>query len=187
MSMMVPKVDLANHSFQSNADWEAVFIKGTITLVATQDIAKGEPVCIDYGSDVDNTHLMRVFGFVVPGNPNDRLDFLLGQAQGQPADADSHDSHGISRNDQQHHYLLADPFLKSVGLESIAEQMDQESLVHNGQGIISCYKDPNLSRKVSAVLSLPLYASDQHAMLGIEGDDGGQLPESGKRLSSKWM
>ena len=183
MSMMVPNLDLANHSFQSNADWEADFAKGTIALVATEDIAKGEPVCIDYGGDVDNNQLMRVFGFVVTGNPNDRLDFLLEQAQRQTADADFDDSHSISRSDQQRYYLLADPFLHSGGLDSIAEQMDLQSLVHNGQSIVSCYEDPVLSRKLSAVLSLPLYASDQHAMLAIEEDVGDEVPEPGVKLS----
>lgn len=181
--MMVPKVDLANHSFKSNADWEADFAKGIITLVATEDIAKGEPVCIDYGGDVDNTQLMRVFGFVVAGNPNDRLDFLLEQAQSQTADADIDDSNGISRTDQQQYYLLADPFLHSVSLDSIAEQMGLQSLARNGHSIASCNEDCILSRKLSAVLSLALYASDQHAMLAIEEDVGDEVPEPGMKLS----
>lgn len=177
--MLVPKIDLANHSFQPNADWEVDFAKGTITLVATQDITKGEPVCICYGSDLDNAQLMRVFGFVVPGNPNDRLDLFLGQAQNLPADVDPDALHSTSRDGLQQHYLLADPFLESVGLDSIAEQMDQGAHSHNGQGIISCYKDPDLSRKFSAVLSLPLCASDQHVTL-VDGDDDDQTaPEPG--------
>ena len=205
MSMMVPQVDLANHSFQSNADWEADFAKATVTLAATKCIAKGEPVCIDYGSDLNNDQMMRVFGFVVPGNPNDRLEFLLGrsqsqivddsdntldflleQPQSQPADTDPDGYNGTSRNGQQHHYLLAYPFLHSVGLKIVAEQMDQKASGNIGQGIVSCYEDPNLSRKLSTVLSLPLYASDQHAMLAFDDGDCGQVPEPGMRLPCKW-
>ena len=182
MSMLVPKVDLANHSFRPNADWEVNIVNGTMTLVATQDIAKGEPVCIDYGSDLDNTRLMQVFGFVVPGNPNDRFGLFLG-GQNQPADADLDASHSTSRDGLQQHYLLADPFLKAVGLDSVAEQVDQGTHLHNGQGNISCYKDPDLSRKFSAVLSLPLCASDQHASLA-NGDDDLTAPNPGMRTLS---
>lgn len=38
-----------------------------------QDIAPGQECTISYGNDKDNFELMRDYGFVVPGNPNDLL------------------------------------------------------------------------------------------------------------------
>ena len=44
-----------------------------------QDIAAGEEVCISYGCRAkDNTELMRDYGFIQQGNPNDRVPFLTG-------------------------------------------------------------------------------------------------------------
>lgn len=162
--MMVPQVDLANHSFDSNAEWAANFTKGALSLTATQDIVEGEPICIDYGTDLDNTQLMRMFGFVVPGNPNDRLDFTAAQLHRNTAD-DSFDN--LCAHEGSHHYLLADPFLKSIGLYDIVKEYDCGSKAHNGRGIVSCHKNPMLSRQLSAVLSLPVYESEQHAEKAI--------------------
>lgn len=174
MSMMVPKIDLANHSFDANAEWSSDFASGSLALTANQNIAKGQPVCIDYGAELDNTDLMRVFGFVVPGNPNDRLDFL----QQQIGD-DTADSHNTSSNviwDQQSRSkLLAGPFLQSDGLDSAAEQFNQISSGHSGQGSVLNHEDPLLARKLSAALSLPLDASNQNAEAAV--DD--QLSQAG--------
>lgn len=169
--MMVPQVDLANHSFDSNAEWAANFTKGTLSLTATQDVAEGEPICIDYGTDLDNTQLMRMFGFVVPGNPNDRLDFSAAQLPKNTPDV-SFDALYANRERQQHHYLLADPCLKSVGLYDVVKEYDHSSKAHNGKGIVSCHKNPMLSRKLSAVLSLPVYESEQHAEKAISHTAG---------------
>ena len=177
--MMVPKVDLANHSFAANADWMADFVNGTLTLTATQDIAEGKPVCIDYGPDLDNTQLMRVFGFIVPGNPNDRLDRPPQQAQQHPAPALPRTSQNLNEDNQRQHYLLADSFLQAVGMDSIMKQYDQDSLLHNEQGLVSCYKDCSLSRKLSAVLSLPLHGSDQCAE-GANGHGGEEMRYQGR-------
>lgn len=168
---MVPKLDLANHSFDANSEWAADFCRGTLTLTATQDISAAEPICIDYGPDLDNTHLMRVFGFVVPGNPNDRLAFL------QQDNASDNEGAMFGENGHQQ-VLLAGPFLKSVGLDSVVQQFERQDRSHSVQGIISCHEDPHLSRKLSALLSLPVSYTDQHAN-GADGDDRGQVPHQG--------
>lgn len=162
--MLVPRVDLANHSFDANAEWVADFARGSVTLQATQQIAEGEPVCIDYGADLDNTALMHMFGFVVPGNPNDRLD--LGSMQ---------QADGLDGADQGQHYLLPDPFLNSVGLDSIVKQSDKASCSHNRNSIVSCHQDPVLSRKLAALLSLAMHDADYHAEAADRCSDRGKL------------
>lgn len=169
VSMMVPRVDLANHSFGANAEWALDFSRGAVTLTATEDLAEVQPVCIDYGPDLDNTHLMRVFGFAVPGNPNDRLDFL--QQQQNMGDSDS-----TTGNQQA---LLTGPFLKAVALDDVVNQYEQESQLHDGQGIVSCHKDPDLSRQLSAVLSLPVYAAEQQQTKTSNSHVDGQVPYQG--------
>ena len=175
--MMVPQVDLANHSFDSNAEWAADFTNNTLSLTATQDIVEGKPICIDYGTDLDDTQLMRMFGFVVPGNPNNRLDLSAAQLHNNTAD-NSFDNLDAKRDSQQHHYLLADPFLKSVGQYDIVKEYDHGSKEHNGKGIVSCHKNPMLSRKLAAVLSLPVYESEQQAETAIN-QHAGCLPCQG--------
>lgn len=170
VSMMVPRLDLANHSFGANAEWTLDFSRGTVTLTATEDVAEDKPVCIDYGPDLDNTYLMRVFGFVVPGNPNVRLDFLQ-----QEQNMGDNDPTPLSTTGAQQ-ALLTGPFLKAVALDDIVNQYEQESQLHDDQGIVSCHKDPDLSRQLSAVLSLPVYAAEQQH---THGCDEGQVPYQG--------
>lgn len=167
---MVPRLDLANHSFSANAEWALDLSRGAVTLTATEDLAEDQPVCIDYGPDLDNTHLMRVFGFAVPGNPNDRLDFLWQQLNMGESDSIPLNMTGAQQA------LLTDPFLKAVALDNIVNQYEQESQLHDGQGIVSCHKDPDLSRQLSAMLSLPVYAAEQQH---TNGCDDAQVPYQG--------
>ena len=38
----------------------------------TKDVAPGEQLTISYGDNADNDRLLRLYGFAVPGNHNDR-------------------------------------------------------------------------------------------------------------------
>ncbi len=48
-------------------------------IIATQRISAGAEATIGYGSDKPNSELLRDYGFVVPGNPNDRLVLPVGR------------------------------------------------------------------------------------------------------------
>lgn len=49
------------------------------TLLPSQDIAAGAEACISYGcTKKDSEGLMRDYGFVIPGNLNDRVPFIAG-------------------------------------------------------------------------------------------------------------
>lgn len=50
---------------------------GDIEVRCTRDVAPGEQLTISYGDDADNDRLMRLYGFTVPGNPNDRRQLEL--------------------------------------------------------------------------------------------------------------
>lgn len=169
LSMLVPRLDLANHSFDANADWTLDFSGGILKLTATQDLAQNEPVSIDYGPSLDNAHLMRVFGFAIPGNPNDRLAFL--EQQSKAAINNLHPP-SMSQHQQPAHSLLPHIFCKAAALDSDVSPYEQKSWTHDGQGIVSCHEDANLSRRFSAMLSLPGCAAEQF----WPGPDYGQVP-----------
>lgn len=85
LSLMVPQADLANHAFHPNAVYALKPTQGLFELRSCTPIAAGQPICITYGTDKTNAELMRDYGFIVPGNPNDRLDLSCTSLQQCPA------------------------------------------------------------------------------------------------------
>jgi len=95
--LMVPGADLVNHSFDHNSKFEVVASHSSsssssssqaqsgstgasssgaelqLVVRALRQIPAGEEVTISYGQDKSNLVLLASYGFVVPGNPNDRL------------------------------------------------------------------------------------------------------------------
>ena len=165
LSLMVPHADLANHAFQANAVYALRTSQSTFELRSCTPIAADQPICINYGADKTNAELMRDYGFVVPGNPNDRLDctctslqqhtpivakpanFLFRALNAAPAP--------VSKAEQPQ--LLTGPFLAALGLTGKAEagKLGPEGM-SRGETEAACQKDPALPRKLAAVLSLPL-------------------------------
>lgn len=172
LSLMVPHADLANHAFQPNAIYALRASQGVFELRSCTPIAKGQPICITYGTDKTNAELMRDYGFVVPGNPNDRLDFTCTSLQQQPAvlakparflfKALNAAPAPVSREQQPQ--LLAGPLLAALGLTGKVEAGKLRPEGMSGQEVeTACQKDAALSRKLAAVLSLPVQDSAQAA------------------------
>lgn len=183
LSMLVPRLDLANHSFDANADWTLDFDGGILELTATQDLAENEPVLIDYGAGLDNAHLMCVFGFAIPGNPNDRVAFLEQQSKAAITDLPPP---SMTQHQQPAPSLLAHTVCKAAALDSVVSPYEQNSRAHDGQGIVSCHEDADLSRKVSAMLSLPGCAAEHLWPRPDHGQVSSQkFPGSDTRLDSQ--
>lgn len=87
---MLPVVDMANHGFKPNAEFaflqqqeqeeEQVKVEVdvenlTVCLVATRDLMKDEEVTISYGDAYNNRRLFSQYGFIIPANPHDRIDW----------------------------------------------------------------------------------------------------------------
>lgn len=129
LALMVPTADLANHSFQQNSVYALRASQGTFELKSCQPIKQGQAVCISYGADKTNAELMRDYGFFVPGNPNDRLDFTVSSWQqhapvvAKPAQLLFKALNGSPAplTEEQRPRLLAGPFLKAVGLAGTVE------------------------------------------------------------------
>jgi len=75
--MMAPLIDLLNHSFDDNADYEfeitpgqGLHLPGIITLTTNRPLAAGTRIFIKYG-DRPNRELLALYGFVLPSNPFD--------------------------------------------------------------------------------------------------------------------
>lgn len=121
---MVPTADLANHSFQHNSVYAFRASQGFFELKSSHAIKEGEAVCISYGQDKTNAELMRDYGFFVPGNPHDRLDFAVSSWQqhspviAKPAQLLFKALNGGAAplTEEEQPQLLAGPFLRAVGL-----------------------------------------------------------------------
>eukprot|EP00775_Hariotina_reticulata_P003651 gene3651-3912_t len=78
LSLMVPCCDMANHSMDPNATYKLDPASNTFQITLTQDVAAGNEVLISYlGSkpDKNNRQLMKDYGFVLPGNTSDLIEF----------------------------------------------------------------------------------------------------------------
>jgi hypothetical protein len=76
LTLMVPFADLANHTpaggsatFHVSRDGRAFHLRALRSSPARSELT------ISYGERTSNDHLLRDYGFVVPANPYDRLDF----------------------------------------------------------------------------------------------------------------
>jgi len=73
LGLIVPFADLCNHAFNPNSDFDFDAYSGSFTIRSRRGISAGDEVCISYGEDMDNRDLQLTYGFVVPGNENDRV------------------------------------------------------------------------------------------------------------------
>ena len=75
---MLPLVDMCNHDFAPNAQLRAG-PGNSVSLVALRSLAAGEPVLISYGM-LSNNFFLLDFGFVIRGNPHDRVELRFDAA-----------------------------------------------------------------------------------------------------------
>ncbi|GLI69471.1 hypothetical protein VaNZ11_014089, partial [Volvox africanus] len=73
LTLMVPYADMANHSFQHNATFCMARDNKRFELRLLFSLVTGEEATICYGEGKPNFEVMRDYGFIVPGNPNDRI------------------------------------------------------------------------------------------------------------------
>ena len=90
LTLMVPFADLANHTsgggggaatFHVSRDGRAFHLRALRACAARSELT------IAYGERTPNDHLLRDYGFVVPANPYDRLDFRALVAEAGAASA----------------------------------------------------------------------------------------------------
>ena len=81
VTMILPLVDMINHSFDPNCVClpyhDKVTDKSYVTLQTLRPIEKNEQLTISYGQDLANTHLIQKYGFTVRDNPNQKLIMTL--------------------------------------------------------------------------------------------------------------
>lgn len=68
---MLPLIDMCNHSFAPNCKLQTTG-SGDVQLVTLQHIPQQQPLQLSYGS-LSNDFLLMDYGFVVPGNPFERV------------------------------------------------------------------------------------------------------------------
>lgn len=71
LTALVPVIDLANHSFDPNAEVAYDAASGSVQLRPLRPVAAGEALSIDYGCRRDNLDLMCDYGFLETSNIND--------------------------------------------------------------------------------------------------------------------
>ncbi|KAG6008119.1 hypothetical protein E4U21_005001 [Claviceps maximensis] len=74
--LLAPFADMLNHSSEAKQCHVYDTSSGNLSIVAGKDYEAGDQVFINYGS-IPNNRLLRLYGFVVPGNPNDSYDLVL--------------------------------------------------------------------------------------------------------------
>ena len=68
---MLPLIDMCNHSFAPNCKLQTSG-NGDVQLVTLHHISQQQPLQLSYGN-LSNDFLLMDYGFVVPGNPFDRV------------------------------------------------------------------------------------------------------------------
>ncbi|EFY90674.1 putative histone-lysine N-methyltransferase [Metarhizium acridum CQMa 102] len=74
--LLAPFADMLNHSSEAKQCHVYDASSGNLSVLAGKDYEAGDQVFINYGP-MPNNRLLRLYGFVVPGNPNDSYDLVL--------------------------------------------------------------------------------------------------------------
>ncbi|KAK6346149.1 hypothetical protein TWF730_010481 [Orbilia blumenaviensis] len=81
--LLAPFADMLNHSPDVKQCHAYDASSGDLYILAGKDYEPGDQVFINYGS-IPNNRLLRLYGFVVPNNPNDNYDLVLMTQPGAP-------------------------------------------------------------------------------------------------------
>ncbi|KAK5663835.1 hypothetical protein OQA88_38 [Cercophora sp. LCS_1] len=76
LRLLAPFADMLNHSSEVKQCHIYNASSGNLSVVAGKDYKTGDQVFINYGP-IPSNRLLRLYGFVVPGNPNDSYDLVL--------------------------------------------------------------------------------------------------------------
>ncbi|PFH56075.1 hypothetical protein XA68_17116 [Ophiocordyceps unilateralis] len=74
--LVAPLADMLNHSLDAKQCHAYDPKSGDLSILAAKDYQVGDQIFISYGS-VPNNRLLRLYGFVLPDNPNDSYDLVL--------------------------------------------------------------------------------------------------------------
>ncbi|EEP82423.1 conserved hypothetical protein [Uncinocarpus reesii 1704] len=74
--LLAPFADMLNHSSEVRQCHAYDPLSGNLSILAGKGYEAGDQVFIHYGS-VPNNRLLRLYGFVIPSNPNDSYDLVL--------------------------------------------------------------------------------------------------------------
>ncbi|KAJ3294154.1 hypothetical protein HDU79_011414 [Rhizoclosmatium sp. JEL0117] len=80
---VVPFLDMVNHSFDVKQCHAYDPTEKAVKILAGKSYKKGDEVFINYGP-VSNTKLLRLYGFVVPGNPYNAFELVLSTSEHAP-------------------------------------------------------------------------------------------------------
>ncbi|KAJ2905712.1 Rubis-subs-bind domain containing protein [Zalerion maritima] len=74
--LLAPLADMLNHSSEVKQCHVHDALSKNLSVLAGKDYEAGDQVFINYGP-ISNSRLLRLYGFVLPGNPNDSYDLVL--------------------------------------------------------------------------------------------------------------
>ncbi|KAI9779781.1 MAG: hypothetical protein M1816_003345 [Peltula sp. TS41687] len=74
--LLAPFADMLNHSSEVRQCHAYDLLSGNLSVLAGKDYEPGDQVFIHYGP-IPNSRLLRLYGFVIPGNPNDNYELVL--------------------------------------------------------------------------------------------------------------
>ncbi|PVH69866.1 SET domain-containing protein [Cadophora sp. DSE1049] len=74
--LLAPFADMLNHSPEVKQCHVYDGLSGNLSVLAGKNYESGDQLFINYGP-IPNNRLLRLYGFVVPGNPNESYDLVL--------------------------------------------------------------------------------------------------------------
>jgi len=74
--LLAPFADMLNHSSEVKQCHAYDALSGNLSVLAGKNYESGDQVFINYGP-LPNNRLLRLYGFIVPSNPNDSYDLVL--------------------------------------------------------------------------------------------------------------
>ncbi|KAK4182395.1 putative histone-lysine N-methyltransferase [Podospora australis] len=88
--LLAPFADMLNHSSEVKPCHVYDASSGNLSVLAGKDYEAGDQVFICYGP-ISNSRFLRLYGFVVPGNPNDSYDLVLATHPHAPSFEQKHE------------------------------------------------------------------------------------------------
>ncbi|WIA21504.1 hypothetical protein OEZ85_000708 [Tetradesmus obliquus] len=175
LTLMVPYADLANHSFDNNSTFCMARDAKSFQLQSLRPLAAGEELTISYGATKPNAECLRDYGFVVPGNPCDRVHFTRsGEASSSSSSSSS------STIDEEDPLPRLNPVSLLLALSFTGDLSDGDIQPQQHASPLTAEQQLRLARRRSALLSMPIAsppaaASGRNSSSSSSSSSGGGL------------
>jgi hypothetical protein len=176
--MMVPIIDMCNHSLEPNAELQMINADETnercnsnfhnsenynenIYLTATRDLKKGDEVTISYGDGYSNRRLFTQYGFIIEGNINDRIDWKDNTTVPANSKKDNRDNTVIVSDVQK-------VLIQSINWYTSVNNSNNEEIINNRIKVYYTLTSYSLTSYSLTSYSLTSYSLTSYSLKGCQ-------------------